>query len=72
MFIDDRWLAAAIDETLQNIIDVGTAHAAGELAVAERASAPFAKQIVVLAIERTATVEVADGAHALFDRLPAF
>src|SRR5437016_6030845 len=68
MFVADLGLAAALDKPLEHPIDVGTAHAAGELAVAEGSGAPFSEQIIVFAIELAATVEFADRGDAFFDR----
>ena len=72
VLIADRGLAAALDHLLEDPVHIRAAHPAGQLAIAERARAAFAKQVVVLAIERAAPVELADRGHALLHRLPSF
>ncbi len=52
VFVDDRRLAVAVGEDLQDAGDVGPGAARGELAVAERAGAPLAEEVVALGVER--------------------
>ena len=72
LFVANFRLAAALDEPLQHPIDVWPAHAASELAIAESAGAPLAKQVIVLAVERPSTVKRFDGRHPLLHRLTPF
>ena len=53
MVVEDRRLALALGEQFEHAAHVGAGAAAGELAVAERAGAAFAEQVVALA-DRTA------------------
>src|SRR6266478_4149415 len=72
MLVADRRLPSAFDQPLEHPVDVGPAHAAGELAIAERTGAPFAEQVIVLRVKGPSPVELADGRHAVFDRLSPF
>ena len=52
VLVEDRRLAVAVGEDLQHAPDVGAGAAAGQLAVAERARAPLAEEVVALGVER--------------------
>ena len=62
----------AVGEDLEDAADVGAGAAAGQLAVAERARASFAEEVVALGVERPAGVEPADVGDAVLDRAAAF
>ena len=53
VLVDDRGLAVAVGEDLEDAVDVGAGAAAGQLAVAERARAPLAEEVVALGVERS-------------------
>ena len=65
LLVEDRRLAVAIGQDLEDLEDVGAGHARGELAVAESAGSPFAEEVIALRIERPALVEAADVGDAL-------
>ena len=69
LFINQRRLAAAVDEPLQHPIDVRPAHPAGQLAVTECAGPALAEQVIVFGIVFASGLECADCRHPLFDRL---
>ena len=58
--VDDRGLAVAVGQDLEDLEHVGAGVPAGELAVAEGAGAPLAEQVVALGVEHAAAVEPAD------------
>ena len=73
MVVEDRRLALALGEAASSTRRTsGPRAAAGELAVAERAGAPFAEQVVALGIVRAAGVEGPHVGDALADRAAAF
>src|SRR5262249_56795033 len=70
--VQDRRLALALREQLQDAAHVRPGAAAGELAVAERAGAALAEEVVALGVERAAFVEGAHVADAAADGRGAF
>src|SRR5262249_48112936 len=72
LFVANFWLAAAFDELLEHPIDIRAAHAASELAIAERASATLAKQVVIFTVQRPATIKCPDRRHSLLNSPAAF
>ncbi len=67
-FVDDRRLALAVGEQLQNAANVGAGVAVGQFAVAEGAGAAFAEKVVALGVVWAALVEGADVADAVAHR----
>ena len=72
MIVEDRRLAFALGEDLQDAAARRARCAAGQLAVAERAGAPFAEQVIAFGIVRPAVVEGGHVADPLADGLAAF
>lgn len=72
MFVDDGVASSAFDETMQDPVDVGAGHAAGEFAVAEAAGASFAEEVIIFLMEFAAAVEVTDFGDAFFYGVTSF
>ena len=72
VLVHDRGATATLDEPFENPFDIRSFHATGQLAVAETARASFAKEIIVLAVERAATIEVAHSGDSFLHGQPAF
>src|SRR5262249_32654279 len=60
ILVQDRWLALANGKQFKDAANIRSRATAGQLAVAERAGAPFAEEIVAFRIERSAGVESMD------------
>ena len=54
VLVDDRGLAVAVGQDLEDATDVGAGAPGGQLAVAERARAALAEEVVALGVERPA------------------
>src|SRR5689334_4124878 len=72
IIVEDRRLALARGEQLQDAAYVRPAGTAGQFAVAERAGPAFAEKIVALRLEGAARVEACHITDALPHRRPAF
>ena len=70
--VDDRRLAVAVGQDLQDPEDVGPGVPAGELAVAEGPRAPFAEEVVALGVEQATAVEPADVGDPVLHVPPSF
>src|SRR5262245_54990848 len=72
LFIADFRLASAFDHPFQHPIDIRSAQPAGEFAVAKRARATLAEQIVVFTVEWSTSVEGPYRRHAILHGLSPF
>jgi hypothetical protein len=72
VLVENRGLAVAVGQDLQDAPDVGPGAAAGQLAVAEGAGAPLAEEVVALRVQRPPGVEAADVGDAVLDLPAAF
>ncbi len=70
--VTDGRLAAAAVDVFHHPVDVRAAHAAGELAIAERPRPPFAEEVVVLGVKLPTPVERANRRDPRLHRLTAF
>ncbi len=72
LLVDDRGLAVAVGQDLQDALDVGAGAPAGQLAVAEGARPSLAEEVVALGVERPAGVEPTDVGDPVLDGPAAF
>src|SRR5690606_1470507 len=66
ILVDETRSAAALDEPVEDVLDIGPRDAAGQFAVAEGAGATFTIQVIVLGFERTASIEIAKCRNSFF------
>src|SRR3954468_4900900 len=71
MVIEDRGIGLALDKQLEHAADVRPRRAASQFAIAERASASFAKQVVALGIVWPTGIESPHIPNALAHSLAA-